>query len=103
MEKLWTAAEAARYLDINESDGEGMVRDGKLTGYQLGGQYLRFRPDQVKSLKGKVSLRQARAAAPSEHPESWSQQVREFVYFYDFYLVSAVLMAALVVYLIAAG
>ena len=103
MEKLWTTAEAAQYLGITEVDVEGLVRQGKLTGYKLGGQFLRFRPSQVEALKGTIRFRQniktkkrAQAALP------WGF-LREFVYFYDFYVVSALLLAVLVVYLIAAS
>ena len=51
MEKLWTTGEVARYLGVNEVDVEHLVRQGRLTGYKLGGQFLRFRPDQVEALK----------------------------------------------------
>ena len=102
MEKLWTMAETAKYLGVNEADVEGLVREGVLTGYKLGGQYLRFRPDQVKSVKATVRFRK-NTAAPQRSPDRWSQQVRDFIYFYDFYLVSATLLAVLVIYLIAAG
>ena len=103
MEKLWTVAEVARHLGLDEATVEGLVREGRLTGYQLGGQYLRFRPDQVKALRGTVT-RSAGGSSPSEaSPAGWFQRTREFFYFYDFYIVSAVLLAALMVYLMAAG
>ena len=103
MEKLWTTAEAAQYLGVNEIDVEGLVREGVLTGYKLGGQYLRFRPDQVQGLKGKVRFRRNTMTATFRRPDRLSWKMREFVYFYDFYLISATLLAVLVVYLIAAG
>ena len=101
MERLWTAAEVAKCLGVDEGEVERLVREGALTGYRLGGEYLRFRPDQVKSLKGKVTT-PSRPAVPLAR-EPWSQRLHEFLYFYDFYLVSAVLLAALVVYLLAVG
>jgi len=103
MEKLWTTSEVARFLGINDIDVERLVQQGKLTGYKLGGQFLRFRPDQVKTLKSTIRFRRRTtvSAAPSER--SWPQQVREFFYFYDFYLVSAGLLAVLVIYLVATG
>lgn len=104
MEKLWTTAEVARYLGIQDVDVERLVREGQLTGYKLGGQFLRFRPDQVQQLKGTLRFRANRARAP--RPGGWHArraQWRDFVYFHDFYIVSATLLALLVVYLIAAG
>ena len=103
MEKLWTLAEVARHLGLDEAAVEGLVREGQLTGYQLGGQYLRFRPDQVKALRGTVT-RHADRSSPSEaSPTGWFQSAREFFYFYDLYIVSAVLLAVLVVYLMVTG
>ncbi len=101
MEKLWTTAEVAKHLGIQDVDVEGLVREGKLTGYKLGGQFLRFRPDQVTALKGTLRFRQSTGRRPAEHHASWLQRAREFVYFYDFYIVSASLLAVLLIYLIA--
>ena len=57
MEKLWTMGEVAQCLGINDIDVEELVRQGKLTCYRLGGQFLRFRPAQVEALKGKIRFR----------------------------------------------
>lgn len=101
MEKLWTTSEVARFLGINEVDVEELVRQDRLTGYKLGGQFLRFRPDQVKALKNTLQLQPSAAvAAPQGGRKS---RVSEFLYFYDFYIVSATFLALLVIYLIAAG
>ena len=103
MEKLWTTSEAARCLGIEEMDVEQLVRQGKLTGYKLGGQFLRFRPDQVEALKGTLQFRPT-SAKPSGGPRvRWVDGLRDFLYFYDFYVVSATLLAAMVVYLIVSG
>ena len=99
MEKLWTTSEVAKFLGIHEVDVEQLVKEGKLTGYQLGGQFLRFRPEQVEALKQKIRFRpNTRKGMPSTQ-ERWYQRLREFVYFYDFYVVSATLVAVLVIYL----
>ena len=96
MEKLWTTEETARYLEVAEADVEQLVRQGRLTSYKLGGRFVRFRPAQVQSLKGMVHPGPSRRRG-----QGWWQQVRDFMYFYDFYLVSATSLAVLVVYLIA--
>ncbi len=103
MEKLWTMSEAAQHLGVTEVDVEQLVKEGRLTGYKLGGQFLRFKPEQVEALKGKIRFRAgSKSAAPRPPASRWSQ-VKEFVYFHDFYIVSATLLAVLVVYLIAVG
>jgi excisionase family DNA binding protein len=105
MEKLWTTTEVAAFLGVNEREVERLVKDGTLMGYKLGGQFLRFRPDQVQAMKGKVSQPAApRAilarAARAPLKDSWFGRVQDFFYFYDFYLVSALLLAVLMVYLV---
>ena len=103
MEKLWTTGEAARCLGIEEIDVEELVKQGKLIGYKLGGRFLRFRPDQVEALKGAVQLQRPIGRPAGASPSTWYTSMREFVYFYDFYLVSATCLVVLVGYLIAAG
>ena len=103
MEKLWTTAEAAQYLGVTEADVEDLVQQGKLTGYKLGGQFTRFRPDQVQALKGMVKLRPAAGRPAWSQKDPLGHHVKDFLYFYDFYLASAFFLAALIVYLIAAG
>ena len=66
MEKLWTTSEVAAFLGIEETEVERLVQDGKLTGYKLGGQFLRFRPDQVESLD--MSLREISQSGKSAQP-----------------------------------
>ena len=84
MEKLWTTSEVARHLGVTEVDVEELVRQGKLTGYKLGGQFLRFRPDQVETVKRTTRFRPTMPAAVRRG--GWWGKAREFVYFYDFYL-----------------
>lgn len=103
MEKLWTTEEVARFLGIHDVDVEVLVRQGKLTGYKLGGQFLRFRPEQVQALKGTIRFRPNAAKRQAARKDSVRIQVRDFLYFYDFYVISATCLAALIVYLIASG
>lgn len=103
MEKLWTTSEVATCLGIEETEVERLVQEGKLTGYKLGGQFLRFRPDQVETLKGSLT---PSAGTHNRHGLRRGPRfttMREFLYFYDFYVVSATLLAVTVVYLLVAG
>ena len=103
MEKLWTTQEVARFLGIEEVDVEQLVRDGKLTGYKLGGQFVRFQPAQVKALHSTLRLRRTGAKRAGVRHEPWFARMRDTLYFYDFYLVSATLLAVLLVYLLVSG
>ena len=101
MEKLWTTAEAAQCLGITTTDVEELVRQGTLTGYRLGGRFLRFRPDQVTALKGQVQIKPDRSKPAAARRGMWFHTLRDFLYFNDFYIVSAACLAVLIVYLIA--
>jgi excisionase family DNA binding protein len=99
MEKLWTTREVAQVLGITEQDVEQLVKAGRLTGYQLGGQFLRFRPDEVTALKGTIAFRRQVGPARDPHQMTPLGRLREFLYFHDFYVVSGTLLALLVIYL----
>ena len=100
MEKLWTTAEVAQFLRISEADVSQLVREGTLTGYRLGGKFLRFRPDEVKALQASVTPQAPGAVATPSRP-GWRERLRDFVYFYDFYILSGVLLVGVIVYLLA--
>ena len=100
MEKLWTIVEVARCLNITEDDVKQLVRQGQLTGYKLGGQFLRFRPEQVEALKGHVTARPSVSVAPAPAALSWAARLHDGFYFYDFYLISGGLLVVLFVYLV---
>ena len=102
MEKLWTTNEVSQFLGINEIDVEELVRQGKLTGYRLGGQFLRFRPSQVEELKRTIRFRANPVKTGRPSSSAWSR-MRDLVYFYDFYVVSATCLAALIIYLLVSG
>ena len=95
-------AEVARFLNVDETDVEQLVKDGRLTGYKLGGQFLRFRPDQVKTIQASVTPRPKDAAVDVAGVIPAQERVADFLYFNDFYLLSGLLLIGLAVYLITA-
>ncbi len=101
MEKLWTTTEVARFLGVAEDEVARFVQEGRLTGYKLAGEFLRFKPEQVQVLKGQVPSA-GRARALHAPAATWVERVRNFIYFYDFYLLSFLLLTAVVLYLISA-
>lgn len=108
MERLWTVAEAARYLNVTDRDVAGLVNTGRLTGYTLGGKFLRVRPQQVQTLKGAPEVLAVAPLAPAESPPaaaavSIRDRLLECIYFYDGYACCAILLLALIVYLVASG
>ncbi len=103
MEKLWTTAEVAQHLGITEEQVERLIREGKLTGYKLGGKFVRFRPEQVQALKQTVTPQASRAHAGVSTAQGWPIRLRDFLYFYDFYILSFTLLAGVFIYLVWSG
>ncbi|MBI4355375.1 MAG: excisionase family DNA-binding protein [Candidatus Omnitrophica bacterium] len=99
--KLLTKAEAAAYLGVAERDLERLVALGQVPAYRVGGQFLRFRPEQLDGLKGvRLAEKLARLNALAPRMTLWARArdgALDFLYFNDFYLVSAVLAVVLLV------
>jgi len=86
-------------LGITERQLERLVSLGHVPAYRIGGQFLRFRGEQLDRLKGQRLadlMAHLDAAAPPLAP--WQRardRVLDFLYFNDFYLVSVALGLAL--------
>lgn len=103
-EKLLTTSQVAAQLGITEPQVEQLVLEGRLAAYRLGGKYLRFRPEQVERLQGRIAapsaparplLADAPSTADAHAPSyTWGERLRDFVYFNDFYLLSVALFLA---------
>lgn len=99
--KLLTAEEVAQRLGVDVSEVNVLVATGKLAAYRLGGQFVRFRQDEVETL---VRGARPRAKRPRRAPHApaagWGERLREFVYLHDFYLMAALLTLLLIAVLI---
>ena len=96
--------DAARYLGLSERDVEQLVREGQLKAQTLGGRFVRFDPEQVKQLKPSLTLVPAQPIIASKAlPVAWLDRVVDFLYFYDFYLISFLFLMGVAVYLMSAG
>ena len=102
MEKLWTVADVATYYGISESAVEQLVQEGKLTGQLLGGHFLRFQPEAIKTLKSQLAKLSNGKEAICPNTVSAREQVQDFIYFYDLYLLSGALLLTLIFYLMLA-
>ena len=103
MEKLWTIGDAARCLGVTEADVQQLVRAGRLTAHRQGGRFIRFRPEQVQALKDAVGASSPASSRAIAAPYPWHERALDFIYFYDFYLVSVLLFVAVVFYLMASS
>lgn len=88
-EKFITLEEAAKYLKISAKAVNDLVDKGRIPAYHLPGKHLRFKKSQLQpgSFQDKILPREeAEAGAKPTFPE----RVRDFIYFYDFYIISLI-------------
>ena len=89
---LLTEEEVEHYLGMKPEEVQGLVKRGKLTAYRLGGSYLRFRKEEVLAIKSGRKF-----TPPGEIKLGFSDKLRDFWKFYNFYILSSVLALLLIV------
>ena len=123
-EKLLTIQEAARYLGLPEEEIKRLVDIGEIPAYKVGGTFLRFRKEHIDAIRPEIALieeAQPEHAKPildshgrPTHPYTdleedikrkepitrqydytLAERIKDIIYFNDFYIVSFLIIAAL--------
>jgi excisionase family DNA binding protein len=96
-EKLLNTQEVCNYLGISEVDLRKLVDKGEVPAYRLGGTILRFRKDQIDKLKAQGVPRVAQLEEEDKFFEANKQSAKfvDFLYFNDFYIISAIIVLIL--------
>lgn len=96
-EKLLTLKEAAECLGLSEEEVRSLVEKGEIPAYQIGGMYLRFKEEQILSLKPRYSkgISTRSKKEDSSGKESFISKVEDFFYFSNFYIISAIIIIVL--------
>lgn len=104
-EKLITLREAARLLSIPPEEVEKWVREGRLPAFQIGGEFLRFRREEIERFKReRIQLPQQEIPPQTEgrgEHYGFVDGIKDFFYFNDFYLI-CLLLALLALWAILA-
>ncbi len=123
-EKLLSIKEVSDYLRLSEEEVKRLVDIGEIPAYKIGGTFLRFRKEQIDAIKneidevedtvpdhGKPVLDEhgksvhhlteleteilAREPAVRQYEYSAVEKVKDFIYFYDFYILSFIAIGVL--------
>lgn len=94
MKKFLTAKEAADYLGISESEIEKLTSKGKIPSYKIGGIYTRYRIDDL-NVYGRKSSPDARR----KYSVSFTDRVKDFFYFNDFYIFALSAIAVILYFI----
>lgn len=108
-EKFIGIEEAGELLEASGAEVLDLVKKGRLHAFRIGDQVLRFRKDQVSEIKAKWRINRDLFPDDKHVPphvlnlgrETAADRVKDFFYFNDFYILSAALIAALVVLIIS--
>ena len=86
-EKLLTVREVSHILNLTEREVMDIAENSIIPAYKVGGVYLRFKRSQVEDYRRKL-----RENAKTHQEFSLKDRVLDFFYFYDFYILSFVLV-----------
>ena len=105
-EGLLNLKEAADLLGLTEEEMKYFVSQGKIPAYKIGGEFLRFKKDQIEALRGRIKILRHQSVpiekiSPADEAEKKTRysvwdRIRDFLYFNDFYILAAILIALLV-------
>jgi len=95
LEHLLSPDEVKRILEVEERDLKQLIRKGALRAYKVGGEYLRFREDEVLVLKERFQPRTPSRSNVKPPSPSWLLRLYDFWRFNNFYILSLILIAVL--------
>jgi len=106
-EKLLNLSEAAQFLGITEDNLKKLSEAGEVLAYKVGGVFLRFKVEQLTVIKPNLkekleslsSKPEKAGTMPTREKYTFFERLREFWYFYDFYIV-ALLIIGFILYVI---
>ncbi len=116
-QKLMTLQELSLYLRIKEERIIDLVEKKIIVAYRIGGELLRFRKEQIDAIKSEIESRisDSDRLVPSEEDykarerlsllrrrkegNTLRDRVLDFFYFNDFYIVSGMIIAALLMFI----
>ncbi|MBU1113386.1 MAG: helix-turn-helix domain-containing protein [Candidatus Omnitrophica bacterium] len=90
-EKLLSTREVSQILGISEKDIIELANSRHIPHFKVAGEFLRFRRDDVVKIKPTIRKKYNIPEKQSRRTESF----REFFYFNDFYILTAVIIIAL--------
>ena len=94
-EKLLTIRDVSLFLGVSEKEVMDLAESGKLPAYKIGGVYLRFKRAQVEEFKKTLVPAAHHTQTPQKY--TFKDQLSDFLYFNDFYILSFLLILLILV------
>jgi len=100
-DKFLTVREVAIILSISEREVMELAENGQIPAYKVGGVYVRFKQHQIDSFKKAKPVQHQHHHKTHSLPKSPMQdKINDFLYFNDFYIISGVLILAIVYFIL---
>jgi len=90
MKRFLTSQEAANYIGVSEAEFQNLVDKAEIPVYKVGGVYTRFKVDDLDLYNKKLGKKNTRRIFDG---------LKDFFYFNDFYIVSAILILVLLYFI----
>ncbi len=97
MNNMLTVEEVKTFLEIDQPQLEKYLKAGKLHAYKIGGTYLRFRKEDILTLRSEIAPQKRRGSASGN---SFATNVMNFWHFNNFYIIALVIMAVIAFFVI---
>jgi len=94
-EKLITVRDVSLILGISEKEVLDLAESGKIPAYKIGGVYLRFKSDQIDEFRRKADSAYLPKKNNIPQQRLLKDRISDFLYFNDFYLLSALIILAI--------
>ena len=94
MNNMLTSEEVRNFLEVDQPSFDRFLKDGKLHAYKIGGTYLRFRKEDVLTLRAQIAPKKTRQGG------SLGARIGDFWRFNNFYIIS-LLIALAVIWVVA--
>lgn len=95
MKRFLTSKEAANYLGLNEQELQELVDKGNIPSYKIGGIYTRLKVDDLNYYRRKIP----RNARVKKEDGGLLDNIRDFIYFNDFYILSMIAIIVIIYFL----
>ena len=94
--KFLAIREVAQYLNITEKEVIDLAEKGIIPAYKVGGVYLRFKKEQIDSIRHKIKPNVTLVTIQG----SYAERLRDFLHHYDFYILSLVVIGSLLYFIV---
>lgn len=106
-EKLLSLKAAAEYLGISQTRLKELTDHGIIPAYRIAGIYLRFRKNQLLKFKDQIikiqsqysKYKETRSSFDTKVPHSFGDSIKDFWYFYDFYIISIIIIIIILIFI----